>query len=224
MKNVVYGEQLTWDYGVTFPFENCLCATKRCPRRGPVDPEEEDVQAFQKTFLSRLIEACFIVDSDELKKLKIIDKFRFGGNTLKDAGPLWLKAFCALCLESINSKHFLWYSLLEFADRVLVSMRSQKLKRENPPVLCIEDQGIKNLLIHFSKSLKLEPQGFVCFEQQNHIFLLNTDDLSSSELYCVKLQKFPWFKKAFRHVFWHIVDQSVFKFDLNWKIRLPCEL
>ena len=220
-KNVVYGEQLTWIYGVSFPFDNCLCATKGCSRRAAVDPEEEEVQAFQKTFLSRLIQACFIVDNDELKKLKIIDEFRFGGKALKDDGPLWLRTFCALCLESMHSKFFLLHSLLEFADRVLVSMRSQKLKRQNSPVLWIEDQGIKNFLIHFSKVLALEPQGFVCFEQQNHIFLLNTDDLSSSELYCVKSQSFPWFKKAFRHVSWHIVDQVLCKFNLNFKIRLP---
>ena len=84
LKNVVYGEQLTWDYGVTFPFDNCLCASKGCSRSSAVDPQEEEVQAFQKTFLSRLIQACFIVDNDELKKLKIIDEFRFGGNTLKE--------------------------------------------------------------------------------------------------------------------------------------------
>ena len=211
-KSVSYGQELTWDYGPGHSL-SCLCASGNCC----AEVLDDNSLIFKKTWLPLLIKACAIAveDDDENvpRLLAVLSQYRFGGKTLEESGPLWLKIFCALGLDDItcDSERQLRMPLLsEFADRVIISMHDRKSKRWVIPVFAIDVPEIP-ALNHYCKSLRpKQHEGWMFLEQQNQCLLMDPCD-SAAKVYCVKLKKNSWFRNAFNFVDWHSLNSSICK-------------
>ncbi len=210
-KFVSYGQELTWDYGLSYSL-CCLCASGKCSE----EVLDDDSANFKNTWMSLLIEACSIDDDHVDDLIQVLCQYRFGGKILEESGPLWLKLFCALGLKGITteSERQLRMPLLaEFADRVIICMRGRIFKRWVLPVFAIDVPEIEALK-HFCKSLRPKRQGWMFLEQKDQCLILDPYDVAAN-VYCVKLKKNSWFRSAFKFADWHTLKSSICNIGLQ---------